>query len=743
MDWILNDEADRRILYVMGPAGAGKTTALTRAALAAAIRYDNNLEALLVRLDKSLITECSDLRCERRFPLLLSCWALALTLAEKRDGGIETLIARQLSAFLCRAVSNEDVTGLFATPTILMLDSIEEIKDQRIEEKLDNLIMEAFIRYPNVRFIVTCRALPNQGTLARNTIDIELPSDSQRAKLITTYAKTSRYISVHVFEQTLKRWERGIRSISRQTSNDPNREPATNFENVGLLATPLMLTSACRLASSGADLPTGRTKLIGTLLDWVAKGRPGGEEGAKGQFTDRRMALQRLAAESINAPQALTLSDALDIVSELLAPKFANLEPRRTAALKLLDELEDIDAIQIAPPIFGSKIKFKLELLQSYLAAEYWSRAGRTEIMNLIPRFGRRLNEGAATTMLQMMPNLLMERGERQLARDVCFSILELSESERENELDLPGLLELALLILVESGSVLKGQEGEEFRRRAIRLLRRNAMAWKIGQRESLVSLFHSVGVFWPLLERPPGWVSILKGRVVDGAWTAPFEIWSTPVLVADYDSFVKASPEKDEALWPHAKSAEGRSTVVTRDPQLWSLQLRTPERPVTSVTWFEASAFCLWASRGAGPSSSSYGPGPIGLPTPRQWKLAATFLGAGTYPWGNEDPGKNEAARVNYTFARQGAATSVGVFTPIGGQEKVYDLGSNVQEWACSSRVEYRDSVERGATKRVEVLGGSWQSTPENLRVERPPIMPNPNLAAPFIGFRIVRSAE
>ncbi len=139
---------------------------------------------------------------------------------------------------------------------------------------------------------------------------------------------------------------------------------------------------------------------------------------------------------------------------------------------------------------------------------------------------------------------------------------------------------------------------------------------------------------------------------------------------------------------------------------------------PVANVSYYDAVAFCEWASNLLGKT--------IRLPTEQEWEKAARgpspSSGDGrAYPWGNELP---DATRCNFA---SNDTTPVGSTSPRGDSPYgCVDMAGNVCEWTASPH-------EGGG---YVTRGGSWNHGAADLRVTNR-IRYLPNFPLNRIGFR------
>jgi formylglycine-generating enzyme required for sulfatase activity len=127
-------------------------------------------------------------------------------------------------------------------------------------------------------------------------------------------------------------------------------------------------------------------------------------------------------------------------------------------------------------------------------------------------------------------------------------------------------------------------------------------------------------------------------------------------------------------------------------------------EKPVTSVSWFDAVEFCEWLSREWSMA--------VRLPTEAEWESAARGgLAQKLYPWGDE----SFASRANYAQRWREGPEPVATAAPNG--YGLYDMCENVHEW-CSDWYDpryYDRSPEEDpkgpatGTRRAS-RGGAWR---------------------------------
>ena len=176
-----------------------------------------------------------------------------------------------------------------------------------------------------------------------------------------------------------------------------------------------------------------------------------------------------------------------------------------------------------------------------------------------------------------------------------------------------------------------------------------------------------------------------------------------------------------------------------------WSAPEDKADHPAVGMSWFEAVAFCEWASQMTGRR--------VALPTEAQWEKAARGSSAPSaqaraYPWGDVAP---DARRCNFDGHESGT-TAVGQFSPWGDSPYgCQDMAGNVWEycadWYSESEYERRtrmrpdvivDPAGPDAGKFRVARGGSWSSHASYLRVSYR-YRRDPNDRGSLHGFRCV----
>ena len=154
----------------------------------------------------------------------------------------------------------------------------------------------------------------------------------------------------------------------------------------------------------------------------------------------------------------------------------------------------------------------------------------------------------------------------------------------------------------------------------------------------------------WPEVPAGTGWIGSLDGSSDERPRhsvevTAPFALMATPVTNAQFAAFDRAKADLDK-----------------------------PHHPVVEVSWDEAVSFCRWLSQLPGFEGAR-------LPTEEEWEYACR-AGTETRYWSGDEEG--DLARVGWYTENSG-----GVTHPVGEKPAnpwgLYDMHGNVWEWTAS----------------------------------------------------------
>ena len=212
---------------------------------------------------------------------------------------------------------------------------------------------------------------------------------------------------------------------------------------------------------------------------------------------------------------------------------------------------------------------------------------------------------------------------------------------------------------------------------------------------------------------------SELPPHLVD---VAEFRLAQTPVTNRVYAAFIQATGHPAPAHW-----------LADAPPPALA------QHPVTHVDWFDAQAFCRWAS--------------VRLPTEAEWEKAARGplpqTGSPTiYPWGDAAP---DRTRLNYRRTGKRTTTTPVDRYPRGASPYgALDMAGNVWEWVSSVYAPYPYQATDGreelydtpsTTSRQRVLrGGSFASPSADYVRCAMRSLSYPTRRREHIGFRVAQ---
>lgn len=199
-------------------------------------------------------------------------------------------------------------------------------------------------------------------------------------------------------------------------------------------------------------------------------------------------------------------------------------------------------------------------------------------------------------------------------------------------------------------------------------------------------------------------WLEVPEGEFIYGEKSGDqktisleaFEISQFPVTNRQFQAFVDTGGYDNEQWWEGLKKPD----------ELPNHQWTESNRPVESVDWCEAMAFCRWLSVQVNKD--------IRLPTEQQWEKAARGTQGNKYPWG--DVYISGYANINETWGHDKAnefdldeTCAVGLYPQAKSPYKAMDMTGNVWEWCLNKHRETTAVTDDLPDSGRVVRGRSW----------------------------------
>lgn len=244
-------------------------------------------------------------------------------------------------------------------------------------------------------------------------------------------------------------------------------------------------------------------------------------------------------------------------------------------------------------------------------------------------------------------------------------------------------------------------------------------------------------------------WV-LVKGGAFDDTlggrrvYLESFEVAKYPVTVAQFDAFVNAEDGFPQDQWWNDVVIEESDDFWDFDPRKleydwvkgrehYRYKLTEGNHPVTHVSWYQATAFCLWLSNQLGFT--------VRLPMTTEWEWTAFGESIGLNAWwaGYSSGDANvDETRCDLGPHFLGRTSPVGVYPASASRNGVMDLLGNVQEWCFDEEASDEPIAREIAT--APVRGGSWKQKAEPAGFSYRSVVPKYSISD-SIGFRIVRA--
>jgi hypothetical protein len=200
--------------------------------------------------------------------------------------------------------------------------------------------------------------------------------------------------------------------------------------------------------------------------------------------------------------------------------------------------------------------------------------------------------------------------------------------------------------------------------------------------------------------------------RIEGRAYTIPdFAISKYPVTNAQFLKFVEADGYGNKDWWQRKSNRGKEKGMSIGSFAQQHHQLKPNNMPISSISWYEAIAFCRWLSATIGEA--------ITLPSEQQWQRAAQGNDRRNYPWGH---GWNPRNCNNSVDHRSNGISTIFQFDDAGESPfGVCDMVGNVAEWCLT---DYNDPTNNDPMSDVDfrvLRGGSWNKIlPDYFRADK-----------------------
>ena len=640
VDFILKSTFERG--WLIGDAGSGKTIALTRVGAQAAIAWCDWAKAVK---DQPNVD-----RAQAPYLPILAKYSDLYPVAREDARANEDVTPELLMAGLAKAcgrTSTELEALIDRWNCLVMLDGFDEVSDPRAPDQLDGLLLELGSPGKNLRIIITARARDFQPPIENaEIIRIRSLSVGMGQKLVENIADARTDVRARVMQ---------VANTIREAS--ARNEPL-------FLSSPQAITIACRLASDADDRPVDMRD--GELLDkWLSS--------ACGPDAPNVVARRAMRAIAIDAIHDGWVEEKR--VREILGA------PDASELFRDFDRLAGI--VSVKKTANAEYVGFDHTRPRDYLAAEAvadWPAERRVELTHEFESW---------RGVIEFLPAVLTKRNAADSAGIFLQRLAEFAQ--QADAAKAPVVWVAGLRSLTHNLELERSAAAGDFIKSAHNALRAADCSWPDHGRASVLDSCAFAGRSFLPEFFVRDWLLVPE---LDSP-SKRIRVANAAVTVAEFGEFVNSPRNDDPGLWPAGLKP---SLPDFTEKGGWFDQLRTPLRPVTGVTWFEAVAYCRWLTRDNAV---------VRLPTLDEWRIIARPGGKEReYPW------DDAAVPLNFRGARLRRASPVGLY-PAYGRQGLFDFGSNVYEWGWPT--------ESAGPEEGQALGGCWSDFKDNLGIDRP----------------------
>lgn len=594
---------------------------------------------------------------------------------------------------------------------VLLIDGLDEAPNKLERQSMARLLEHATQAYQGCRFVVTTRPLSYSGESTLAGFAVAQIEPLARESVEKFLARWCTQVSPTSPSQARLHLTELLQALN---SRAEIRRMANN---------PVMLTALAVLHWNERRLPEQRSELYRSILGWLARTR----EQRKGrESADRCLTLlQHLALamqDSGSGEREIQVSQRR--ATEILQNQFPSKEEEQAmqTALAFVEQEEADSGIIVSR---GNEIRFWHLTFQEYLAALAIAGLPDSDQHQLLLQNSKIFRPEWREAAL-LLGGVLMEQGKAKVDGLIGALLSHLGPHPNLlQQAQCAGLIGAMLRDLQPRAYQVLDSRYQFTLEAALGVFNSNAaQGIDLQVRLEAAEALGQAGD--PRLHQEQNnWITIPAGSFLMGAQKQfpdkpnhnpeadddegpvhevrleSFRIGRYPVTVEEYRRFMEADGYENRAWW------KGGGFAERNQPDEWEEQLLHPNRPVVSVTWYEAAAWCAWAGGR--------------LPSEAEWERAARGADGRKYPWGNQAP---DPERANYDETGIRHATPVGLFPRGMTPDGIHDLAGNVWEWVGDWYDEtYYGKSPAGNPRgpklgRVRVLrGGSWISESRGLR--------------------------